>query len=168
LDGRIERLYPETGKVSVLSQACRCPDQYQAESPRISKTQLAATVEVKAEVLVRLARVAQGCDGQTAAHPQMDHQSRLPFEVDQQILRAPPETANESALAPPAQISRPDTLTQIRLANLDADDPPSQEMGSQAATKNLYLRELRHAKIVACVSALRSPERPICLRSPVD
>jgi hypothetical protein len=153
-DRWIEGLYPETGEMSVLAQARRRPDQDQAESARISKTQLAPTVEVKAQVLVRLTRVARGCNGQTAAHPQMDHQSRRPVEVDQQIFRPPPETTNESALAPPAQISGPDALTQI-------------ETRSQAATKDFYLRELRHAKIVACVPPLRSSESLICLRIPV-
>jgi hypothetical protein len=150
-DRWIEGLYPETRKMSILPEARRRPDQNQAESARISKTQLAPIVEEKAQVLVRLTRVARGRNRQTAAHPQMDHQGRRPFEVDQQVFRPPPEPTDESALAPLAQISRSDTLAQICLTNLDADDPPAREPRSQTATKDLHLRELWHAKIVAWV-----------------
>ena len=83
---------------------------------------------------------------QIARHPEMDDQGplyALPFAVDQQVLGTAANSDDATPRQQRYQLAR-DLMTQLRCANNHAPDLRPFELGRQAATTDLHLRQFRH------------------------
>ena len=81
---------------------------------------------------------------QPAAHPQVDDHRPPPFEVDQQVLRPPPQRDHLPPARRPPQPGHVHRLAQGGVAHLDALDPVAHQVGLQAAAQDFDLGELGH------------------------
>ena len=133
----------EPAKMDVALDPIGLDHDGEAEAPRIAEAQPQTAVELEGEMLMGLGRPVGARHRQTAAHPEMDHQRLAALEIDEQVLRTPPQP-----LDPPAGHtggeSAGDRHAQAPVAHLDGFDPPPDEMRLQAELQDLDFGQLRH------------------------
>ena len=96
---------------------------------------------------MRLARRAGRCEGETAAHAEVDDERGPAFEIERQVFAAPAEGEDRAAgeRGEPAPIER---LAQRPGAHLDPLDPPADQARLEAPLQNLDLGQLGHRRIL--------------------
>ena len=116
-------------------------DVQAAETPVVVKSQNQAAVQNEIPVNMRFLRRAAAYQAQAAGHPEMqDHGAGL--QTDQQVLRAPIDTAHDLMTHSGFESVR-DRPTQATIANDHIDDAMIHESRRNAASRRFYFRKLR-------------------------